>query len=384
MLLLVSLTLLSGCWDQKTLQDLNYLTAIGLDYVDKEYVVYGQTVDLSSVAKQESAEPMKSPPAVISIGRGETLQSAMDNLQKNAQIPLFTGFVSAIVFHERLLQRDILPAYDIMNRFGLLRYTKWVFGTRESIAAIMGNHSIIGFSPLVSLLHQPQDVYEQHSLIEPLRFYRFISRFWEPSSTVLIPNITINTHSWKENNRFISRLSLDGVHAIHRGKWKGYFPSQDLMGLRWMTPQTKMAGLIIRERGIPKATVRIYEVKVDIRTIQTGDHPRFHIDVRVDGFIRELMSKIPVASIMSNVEKQVATQIRNTFLKGIAQGADLYRLEETLYKQDVQAWKQFAKNRANRIAADAIAELSVHVRITNSGKMKRDWYNYPNDLLPAP
>ncbi|MDR7315705.1 hypothetical protein [Brevibacillus nitrificans] len=74
-LLTCLLTLLSGCWDQKSIQDMIYLSAFGIDFVDNEYVIYAQSSDLASVAKQEGAATGSSPPAVVSIGRGETLQT---------------------------------------------------------------------------------------------------------------------------------------------------------------------------------------------------------------------------------------------------------------------------------------------------------------------
>lgn len=380
--LLLSLAIISGCWDQKAIQDLIYLTGIGVDFENNEYVIYAQSSDLASVAKQEPSGATESPPAVISIGRGETLQSALDNLQKNAQIPLFGGFVSTLIFHERILKKGIFSTFDILNRYGLLRYTKWVFGTREPIDKVMSDHTITGFSPLTSMLHQPLDVYRQRSFIEPIRYFTFVSRFWEPGNTVLLPNITIYTHSWKENNRFITRLNMDGVHPIHRGKWIGFIPNQNLLGVRWLTPKTEFAGLIIREGKKPKATLRVKHVSLDISPVQKGVDPRFRVTVHLRAFVRDMMGDVSAEYIKKNAEKQIEQQIRSTFLKGIASGADLYGLEETLYRKDIDAWKQFAKDHSRTLTENALDAVDVHVYLSDSGKMKLNWYDYPKDLLP--
>lgn len=381
-LLLCSFTLLTGCWDQKSIQDLLYLSAIGVDYVDNEYVIYAQSSVLASVAKQESSGVTTSPPAVIAIGRGETVQNAMDNLQKNSQVPLFSGFVSSLIYHERILKKDILPSYDILNRYGLLRYTKWVFGTREPLQDVLSNHALSGFSPLISMLHQPEEVYKQRSFIEPIQFYKFISRYWEPSNTVILPNISIYKKSWKENNNFVSRLTIDGIHAIHRGKWDGFFSNPELLGLRWLNPHTEFAGLVIREKDKPRATLRVQHIRIEIQPTQLGSNPRFQIHLHMKAFIREVMSKISSEEIKRIAEKEIVEQVRGTFLKGVERGTDLFGLEEVLYKKDISAWKQFAKNHSNRIKADALEDISVHLHLSDSGKMKQNWYNYPNDLLP--
>lgn len=381
-LLTCSLTLLSGCWDQKSIQDMIYLSAIGVDYVDNEYVIYAQSSDLASVAKQEAPSAGASPPAVVSIGRGETLQNAMDNLQKNSQVPLFSGFVSSLIYHERLLKKSILPTYDILNRYGLLRYTKWVFGTREPLQDILSNHALTGFSPLISLLHQPEEVYKQRSFIEPIQFYKFIERYWEPSHTITLPNITIYEKSWKENNKYVSRLSIDGIHAIHRGKWEGFFPNTDLLGLRWMNRHTEFAGIIIREKDKPKATLRIKNVHLEVQPVRVGEKPTFHVHVYLKGFIREVMGKISSDEIKQIAAKEIEEQVRGTFLKGVERGTDLFGFEEVLYKKDVNAWKQFARNHSNKITADALDGVTVHIHLSDSGKIKQNWYQYPDDLLP--
>ncbi|MDF2682420.1 MAG: spore gernimation protein [Brevibacillus sp.] len=380
-LLTCLLTLLSGCWDQKSIQDMIYLSAFGIDYVNDEYVIYAQSSDLASVAKQEAPAP-SSPPAVVSIGRGETPQNALDNLQKNSQVPLFAGFVSSIIFHERMLKKNLLPSYDILNRYGLVRYTKWVFGTREPLEDILSNHALTGFSPLISLLHQPEEVYKQRSFIEPIQFYKFIERFWEPSNTIALPNITIYEKTWKENNKFVSRLSIDGIHAIHRGQWEGFFPNTDLLGLRWMNEHTEFAGVIIRENGKPKATLRIKNVRLDVHPVHMGVKPTFHVHVYLKAFVREVMGKISSEEIKRIAEKEVLEQVRGTFLKGVERGVDLFSFEEALYKKDVNAWKQFAKDHSNKITANSLEGVTVHLYLSDSGKMKQNWYQYPNDLLP--
>lgn len=49
--------LLTGCWDSKEVQSINFITAIGIDYADNQYTTYAQLIDFSSIAKQEGPTP---------------------------------------------------------------------------------------------------------------------------------------------------------------------------------------------------------------------------------------------------------------------------------------------------------------------------------------
>jgi hypothetical protein len=44
---------LSGCWDMKSIQDTNYVAALGFDFQDGKYVVYAQLLDFSNVSKPD-------------------------------------------------------------------------------------------------------------------------------------------------------------------------------------------------------------------------------------------------------------------------------------------------------------------------------------------
>ena len=57
MLLSMLSLLLSGCWDNKEVQDINYITALGIDYKDNKYIIYVQMLDFATIAKQESSKP---------------------------------------------------------------------------------------------------------------------------------------------------------------------------------------------------------------------------------------------------------------------------------------------------------------------------------------
>ena len=53
MVALFLLLTLTGCWSRYEVQNMNYATAVGIDYVDGQYTLYVQLLDFSTVAKLE-------------------------------------------------------------------------------------------------------------------------------------------------------------------------------------------------------------------------------------------------------------------------------------------------------------------------------------------
>ena len=121
---------LTGCWDYKDIQDIHYVTALGVDYVDGKYVVYVQLVDLSGVAKQEvkSATPTK-----VYIGKhtGKSIAEAINHLYQSAQQRLYLGQVSTFVLTDRALKHNINDIIDAAFRYNLIRYSSNIFATKK-------------------------------------------------------------------------------------------------------------------------------------------------------------------------------------------------------------------------------------------------------------
>ncbi|WP_430103134.1 hypothetical protein [Paenibacillus validus] len=61
---------LTGCWSKYEVQNMNYVTAVGIDYADGQYIIYAQLLDFSTVAKLEGQQKSEQPPVWIGRGKG--------------------------------------------------------------------------------------------------------------------------------------------------------------------------------------------------------------------------------------------------------------------------------------------------------------------------
>ncbi|SFK13254.1 hypothetical protein SAMN05518846_1099 [Brevibacillus centrosporus] len=67
--LLVLLFFLSGCGNSRDIQNLAYVTALGVDYVNGKYVSYVQVLNFSNIAR--SVDSVLGKPVPIWIGVGD-------------------------------------------------------------------------------------------------------------------------------------------------------------------------------------------------------------------------------------------------------------------------------------------------------------------------
>nr|MDH3164158.1 hypothetical protein [Bacillus licheniformis] len=64
MVALFLLLTLTGCWSRYEVQNMNYATAVGIDYVDGQYTMYLQLLDFSTVAKLEGQQKAEATPGL--------------------------------------------------------------------------------------------------------------------------------------------------------------------------------------------------------------------------------------------------------------------------------------------------------------------------------
>ncbi|WDH83217.1 hypothetical protein PUW24_10635 [Paenibacillus urinalis] len=75
--LLSLMLLLSGCWSTKEVQSINFITTLGVDYRDKQFIAYAQVVDFANIAKQEGPNQVNEGTIWVGEGKGKTLMLAI-------------------------------------------------------------------------------------------------------------------------------------------------------------------------------------------------------------------------------------------------------------------------------------------------------------------
>ncbi|XOS94120.1 hypothetical protein ACLMAB_12700 [Brevibacillus laterosporus] len=137
LLIIPLLFLLTGCWDNKNIQDLNYVTALGIDYKDGEFIIYTQSLDFTNIAKQEGATTRVNKPIWIAQAKGKTIDRAINHFFKSNQLRVVWDYITGIVLSERVLEKDILANIDSLLRYPEVRYTPGFLAQRNLSTAYL-------------------------------------------------------------------------------------------------------------------------------------------------------------------------------------------------------------------------------------------------------
>ncbi|EJR09058.1 Ger(x)C family spore germination protein [Bacillus cereus group sp. WSBC 10925] len=369
-MMLITSAMLSGCWNIKEVQDIYYVAALGIDFKEGKYIAYAQLLDFSNVAKLEGARPDKQPPVWIGRGEGFTITEALNQLYKDAQQRLFWGHVSTIILSERLLRQDIKDSIDFINRYREIRYNILLYATKEPIDDILKTKAFFTLSGLSTILHEPKERYKQRSYIQPKQFYQFIRDSDPMGQTAYIPSLKISTENWKEESKKAPLLRNDGAFFVRNNRLEGWLSETDLNGLRWMNEKNVRSPVWIIENDSAVVSVVIEKPKITISPIMSSKPILFNIRVEVQAGINEKIKEISDKELITKTEDIIKLEILKSFEKGIEINADIYKLGESLYRQNPRKWKEEVKTDSFYLNEHSIKNLKVKVNLVNSGKLK--------------
>ncbi|WP_410772093.1 Ger(x)C family spore germination protein [Fontibacillus sp. BL9] len=366
--------LLTGCWDVKEVQSVNFVTALGVDYAKDHYVIYAQMLDFAEISKQES--PSSTGEAKIWIGKaeGKTMAEAFNNLYPASQQRTLWTHVKAIVFSKSLLEGHLPETIASLLRSRDLRYTPWVFGTEQEIDKLMSSVSLLNHSVINSELMDPMEVYRQYSAIEPVQLIKLVNGVNEPAARVLLPSVTSTDAVWKDKLEPISLVKLNGAYLISGGRNRGFVDTASMGGIKYASFK-KMFKFPLT-LSMPDGSLVVVNV-VDSKSktnfkIKSGV-PSAHMKVKARIHVVEVA---PTSEASAKKIKELATaaiekEILNTFSAAKRKNLDVFGLEKKLYRSHNSNWKQLRGGSQEPLISKLdLDELEVNLKVVHSTSYK--------------
>ncbi|WP_055105924.1 Ger(x)C family spore germination protein [Paenibacillus ihumii] len=335
--------LLSGCWDAKEPQSVNFVTALGIDYVKGEYTVYAQVLAFGDISKQESSANTEETQVWIATGKGETISKALMSIYPASQQKTLWTHVKAIVFSKSLLNSNLGECLNSLLRSSELRYTPWVYGTDQDIPSILSGVSLLNQSALNSELMDPREVYEQLSTVEPLRLIKLMNGIREPAATVLLPSIKLTDQVWSSKEKPISLVRLDGAYVISKGENKGFLNGGLLNGARWVAfKNMHRYPVLLKLKNGSQAQINIVDSKPSVKVRLDRGQVRFTVKIKVTAAVSEVAGQPAPTSlqIKEAASAQIKQQIIGNFHAAKAKKIDIYGIEDILYRKFNPQWKK--------------------------------------------
>lgn len=361
--------ILTGCWSKYELQNMNYATAVGIDYVDGEYFIFAQMLDYSTVAKLEGQQKAEQPPVWIGRGKGISFTDAANDLYSTSQQRLHWGQISAILFSERLLkERKVGEVLELINRYREIRYLAWVFSSRDPLDEILLATPFFRLSPKASILHNPEQNYRQRSILAPVRIQNFVIDSNEKAKISYIPEISVRKGQWKENQKPHELLSYSGIQIYDMDNYYARMSLEEIIGIPWLNKHTVRMPINLFTDHKLVAVLIAEKPEYDIKPWVNNDKAYFDIFIKVKAGVNEIHAEMTEQELTQMAQKEIEHQIRQTYQNAFEKKIDIYNLGESLFRKHPYAWKRISSG--NVINQDSLRNIHVDVQIVYSGRYK--------------
>lgn len=356
--------LLTGCWGAKEIQSQTYITALGLDYAEGEFIVYIQALNFANIAKQEGASSLQqASPILIGEAKGKTIQSALSKLEQMSALPLYYGHVESILLSENLIKEQMKSVIEFIGQNSLLRYNLWLFGTEKDIKEILTSESFFNFPSKYTIIHNPKSLTKNNLFIPIEKYNKFISTYYQPVGTQIIPSLETNKTHYSEDEKKKNITVVTGGFVISQKQYKGWVNKNELVGLKWFSKKATIIPLSLYDE---KVSIIIQNPKRTIEVVN-GFKPSYHFIVKANAVLIQNEENISIDKIKKELEKKIKRELLKTMEKSEEINADLLNISEKTYRYHLKKWDVSAIKSVDK---ESIEHIEVNIHIEQNIKYK--------------
>lgn len=369
-LMLTTTLLMSGCWDVTEPQRMYYVQGVGVDYKDNEYIAYIQLMNFANVAKTEQSNPQAAP-TEVGKATGKTIEEAIYKLYRSMDQEVFWGHMTFLLFSEKAMESEhAIPIIDTFLRFRETRYHIWVYCTQDPIEEVLLVSPILEKSPTATKLSNPKNTSKQESFVEPVNLRQLVIGLNEPNHEMKVPFISIN-QDWETAKESRTETVFAGVGILSKNTFKGFIKGNTARGIEWMNDATKQGEITVKLDNTEERdylTVDIKKLDVNVKPIVQNNQVKFEVYLKFNTILNGFKGKVTASQVRKKVESEVKKEIIATFEAGLNIDADVYRLSEYLYRDNVKVWKKIQKDGKIPLTKESISKIDIHINKVSPGR----------------
>ncbi|WP_227938202.1 Ger(x)C family spore germination protein [Alkalihalobacillus deserti] len=389
-LILLGLTLLSGCWDYIDIEERANVLGIAFDVatveeIEKEAEVTHENKNASfpqqSLVKLnvqiaipgklplgtggDSGQSGKETVKVVEV-TGRTIDDAWENLEQQISLPLYMGHLRVLVVSEEFARAG-LEHGDFLKRNPQLRRTAWLIVSQGAAAKYMEIDPELARIPSLYLVG---------AIDEAIRIGKFpeeyIGKFWSKSKSLgqspILPYVTL-----KENGN----LEISGLAYFREAKLIGTTKALEIgryMAIMEINPGGYSLLLPIPEKD---ATIMFNAIKrkSNFKIDMNNGIPYIRIHIHADGEIAEVISEELELNTenIKDIEKALEKAAEESFIKMIKKTqndqADIFGFGEHVRAKQREYWNKNIKTKEKwlEIYKDVPVNIEVSISIKRVG-----------------
>ncbi|MDQ0246089.1 spore germination protein KC [Bacillus fengqiuensis] len=385
-LMLLSIVLLSGCWDRAELQDLDIVSAIGIDEggddVENRYRVTVQIINEGQIAGgQGQGGKSEMAPVTTYSATGSTISEALRKIAPKSPNELFFPHVQLMVIGEDLARnKGIQDLFDVIERDSQFRTLFPILIVRDNTAKallqITTPLEAVPAAKIVGGLETTKKIWGEYASTRADQVIQQLDGEGANLTGIEITGDPAKGNKITNVQQISSKtdIQIKGLAVFKNGKLQKWLDGDEARGASWINNELTKTVVNLdcekKKKGIAVEMVRSQtKVKADIKNRK----PVIRIAIQSEGHISEVHCPIDLGKHESieKIEKQMEKEIKEEVMMALEaakeQKSDIFRFGETVNREDPELWKKIKKKWDDEIFPETEVHVNVQAFIRRSG-----------------
>ncbi|WP_141431002.1 Ger(x)C family spore germination protein [Bacillus sp. 03113] len=387
-LIIIASILLSGCWDRAELQDLDLVSAIGIDEggdnVENRYRVTVQILNESQLAGAAGTpDVLQRSPVTTFSNTGSTIAEALRKISSKSPHELFYPHVRLMVIGEEIARKKgIEELFDMIERDAQFRTLFPVLVVRDNTAKQLLQVTTplekVPTEKLVGALETTKKVWGEYASAST-RADQVIKQLG--NNVANLAGVQINGDPEKGNRltniqqiAAKTNLEIKGIAIFKNGKLKKWLDEDTARGVTWINNEmTKTVVDLSCDKKKKGVAIDMMRSKSKIKVKIKNNKPVIDLRVRAEGHITEVQCPIDLSKhetfekLEKKLEKEIKEEVFMALEAAKKQKSDIFRFGEYVNREDPKLWKKIEKRWNDEIFPETKVNVTVKGFIRRSG-----------------
>jgi len=376
LILILTIFLLTGCFNYKELNGLAIATGFAIDIIDDEYEV---TVLISNSKKSGSGDSNDSASAAVYKGRGKTIFEAIKDASLGISKEIYISHIEVLILSEEVAKNKTIEVIDFFFRYPQTR-NEFLIAVAENCKAsdLFDVTTPLETFPSQNISKNLEVTSELQGFLYTVTFNEFVKSLVEEGKNPVLPTISIigsvEEGNKEENIEQIepkTYLKLGMMSVFNDSNLVGISNKDQSKGINFINDKIK-ATLIVTEYNDGNIVIELSKSKTDNSVTIENGKPKIKIEIEATGSIAEVESNIKVdnVEVIEEIRKNIEEEIKRIVMEAINYSreleTDMFGFGNLIYKKDHKLWKNIKDNWENEL--DNIdVEINIKLNLKTKG-----------------
>ncbi|OMF96287.1 hypothetical protein BK146_15125 [Paenibacillus sp. FSL R7-0333] len=357
--------LLSGCWDDRELNELGITSGSAYDWEDNQWKATYQVINPSSGASGMGGSgggSTSSPPFLTFTVKGRTIMEAIERTNLTSTREMFFSHSRITVIGESLARHGINQLIDMFLRKQDARETVFVFISHGDAGMILDQLMQMTKNQGAGIQLMIEQESRLLSYYPGIRLYELAMALSSESKSAVLPEIlltgprTMDETSETAVTDLPSRLALGRLGVIKGDTFAGWLSQKQAFGLSFLTDNIDSATIAFPSRPGASdkldASFILQNSATTVHPVWDKDHYVMEVNVKGSGVLTELGSVMDlndrkaISEMEASLEQRVLELMNNAWAEVKRLGADVTGFAVRVHRSEPKRWKQIEKEKS--------------------------------------